>query len=140
MDAKARCQRFGILDGNKNPVWYGIFFEDDCSFSYGDRNEQSATECATARKAIWLASKIAEAVGGKVHLTLYYDAQWLGTLSGKASILASDARRFGIELEMVWIPGAENPADAYTVCGGFKKYSDTDLATLAIRRENLVTA
>jgi hypothetical protein len=53
VDAKARCQRFAICDADGDAVWFGIFYEDDQSFSYGDRNEQSACECAAARKAIW---------------------------------------------------------------------------------------
>lgn len=132
VDAKARCQRFAICSEDSKPVWYGIFFEDDQSFSYGDRNEQSACECAAARKAIWLTSKIKEVVSAKaVRLNLKVDAQWLVTGGGKASILQSDARRFNVELNLEWIPGTSNPADEWTIASGFKKWNDNDLAALA---------
>lgn len=132
VDAKARCQRFAICNRAGKSVWYGIFFEDDQSFSYGDRNEQSACECAAARKAIWFASKIKESVGATaIRLILKVDAQWLTTLAGKAAILGSDARRFGIDLDMQWISGVSNPADRWTTAGGYKKWSDNDLAALA---------
>lgn len=131
-DAKARCQRFAITTKSGAGLWHGLFFDDDRSFSYGDRDEQSACECAAARKAIWLASKIAEAVNGRVRLHLYVDAEWLTTLSGKAAILASDARHFNIDLDMQWIPGVNNPADPLTTAHGYKKWSDNDLAKLAV--------
>ncbi len=132
VDAKARCQRFGITDAAGKDLWFGIFFEDDQSFSYGDRNEQSACECAAARKAIWFASKIKEAAGAKaVRLTLNVDANWLVTLAGKATILATDARRFNIELNMNWVSGTSNPADRLTTASGYKKWSDNDLVALA---------
>lgn len=125
VDAKARCQRFAICNNFGQPTWYGIFFEDDQSFSYGDRNEQSACECAAARKAIWLASKIKEASGAKaIRLNLNVDAQWLCSLAGKASILASDARRFNVDLVMNWIPGTSNPADKWTTANGFKRWNE----------------
>lgn len=141
VDAKARCQRFAICGADSKVLWYGMFFEDDQSFSYGDRNEQSACECAAARKAIWLASKVKEAVGSPaIRLTLKVDAQWLCTLAGKATILASDARRFNIELNLEWISGTSNPADAWTTASGFKKWSDNDLASLALPVQQLATA
>lgn len=125
VDAKSRCQRFAICGDDKKVAWFGIFFEDDQSFSYGDRNEQSACECAAARKAIWFASKIKESVGAMaIRLNLNVDANWLCTLAGKATILASDARRFNIELNMNWIQGTSNPADSWTMASGFKKWND----------------
>lgn len=132
VDAKARCQRFAVCGADEKVAWFGIFFEDDQSFSYGDRNEQSACECAAARKAIWFASKIKEAVGATaIKLTLNVDANWLCTLAGKASVLATDARRFNIELIMNWISGTSNPADQFTTANGFKKWSDNDLQSFA---------
>lgn len=125
VDAKARCQRFAICNDAGKVAWYGVFFEDDQSFSYGDRNEQSACECAAARKAIWFASKIKEAAGAKaIRLHLNVDAQWLCTLAGKAMILASDARRFNIDLDMNWISGTSNPADQWTTASGYKKWNE----------------
>lgn len=133
VDAKARCQRFGICDQAGEVLWYGIFFEDDQSFNYGDRNEQSACECAAARKAIWLASKIKEAAGAvAIRLNLKVDAQWLVSGGGKSAILQSDARRFNIELNLEWIAGTSNPADEFTTASGFKKWSDNDLKSRAL--------
>lgn len=135
VDAKARCQRFAICDVKGNVVWHGRFFDEDQSFSYGHRNEQSACECAAARKAIWLASKIKEAVSSPaIQLILNVDAQWLTTGAGKASVLQSDARRFNIELELNWIQGTSNPADKWTTASDYKKWSDNDLSQLAERR------
>jgi hypothetical protein len=131
-DAAAAFQRYAICGAERQPLWYGRFFEDDCSFSFGSSAEQSACECAAARKAIWFASKVKEAVGAKaIRLKLLVDAQWLVSLSGKASILASDAQRFGVVLEMEWIPGVQNPADRYSRCRGFKRWDEQSLASLA---------
>jgi len=131
MDAKARCQRFAICAESGDVLWHGIFFEDDQSFSYGDRNEQSACECAGARKAIWFASKIKEAINAPaIKLNLKVDAQWLCTGAGKASILQSDARRFNIELNLEWISGTSNPADKWTTASGFKKWNEEPLTSL----------
>lgn len=141
VDAKARCCRFGICNSAGKPVWHGVFFEDDKSFSYGDRTEQSACECAAARKAIWLASKIKESIGASaIRLNLKVDANWLCTLSGKASILASDARRFNIDLCMEWIPGNENPADKWATASGYKRWNDDPVNQLAseIKKGELV--
>lgn len=141
VDAKARCQRFAICRESGDVVWFGIFFDDDQSFSYGDRNEQSACECAAARKAIWFASKIKEAVQAQaLRLNLKVDAQWLCTLTGKAAILASDARRFNIELHLEWIPGTTNPADRWTTASGFRKWNDGPLGELATPVESKVEA
>lgn len=44
-----------------------------------------------------------------------------GKRAGKATILASDARRFNIELNMNWVQDTSNPADKFTTASGFKK-------------------
>jgi hypothetical protein len=130
-DAKATRQRFGITAATGAVLWHGIFFDDDPNFSYGSRSEQSACELAAARKAIWLANKI-KAVANLVslRLELRVDAIWLCTLSGKAAILKADARYFGIDLKVEWIPGSENPADRWTTAKGFTKWDSADLASL----------
>ena len=134
-DAKARTQRFGITDAAGNPVWFGRFFDDDRDFN----GEQSSGEMAAAKKAVWLARQIGNAVGAQaVKLTLKVDAEWLtwanGTdakVGGKARALREQAERCNICLEVVHIAGASNPADALTVCSGYKKWQDNDLAALA---------
>jgi hypothetical protein len=131
-DAAAVFQRFAICDGDKLPLWYGQFFLDGRSFSFGDPAEQSACEFAAARKAIWLASRVKDAVGASaIRLRLFVDAQSLISSPRKSAALASDARMFGIVLEMQWIPGKQNPADRYSRCQGFKRWDEQPLAPLA---------
>jgi len=122
-DAKASTGRFGICGANGEPVWYGRFFEDDTDFT----GEQSSGELSAARKAVWVASK----AGSSVHLRLWVDAQWLTTLSGKAAVLAKDAQRLGIDLEIRWVRGSRNPADRLTTERGYQRWQDADLPSLA---------
>lgn len=125
-DAKARCERFAICGGDKSVVWYGRFFE-------GEGSEQSAAELETAKKAIWLARKIKEIRNlPAIRLNLFVDAQWLCTLSGKASILATMANTGSVELNIQWIRGTTNPADKWTTASGYQKWSEIDVASLAV--------
>lgn len=130
VDAKARNYgHFAICDGAGELLTHGKIFEN--WFRYGDVTEQSACECAAARMAIKLAADIKSAAGlAAIKLNLIVDAQWLTTLSGKASVLASDARRHNIELNMEWIAGTSNPADKFTIISGYQKI-ESDLAVLA---------
>lgn len=133
-DAKARCERFAICGKNREVVWYGRFFD-------GEGSEQSAAELEAALKAIWLASKVRNEVcqpGKTVRLNLFVDAQWLVTLSGKAAALSDAARKFNIELSIQWIAGTSNPADRWTTAAGFKKWSETDLRSLATANDQTV--
>ena len=137
-DAKASKERFAICDKNGNPIWHGRFFENERDFN----GEQSSGELAAAKKAVWLASKVKEAIGEEdLFLELRVDAEWLTWANevgqeddqgqgGKARVLGSQAKKFGIELEVVHIPGQENPADQFTTCTGFKKWSDNNLIDL----------
>lgn len=138
-DAKARTERFAVCDKNGDPIWYGRFFPNDTDFN----GEQSSGEMAAAKKAVWLAGKVREALGlGAIHLTLRVDAEWLcwansvatddnSKIGGKARVLGEFAQRMGIILKVEHIPGASNPADQYTVCSGFKNWRDNDLRSLA---------
>ena len=127
-DAKASRDRFGITDRAGDPVWHGRFFDDDRDYD----GEQSSGEMAAAKKAVWLAGKIAGAAGETVALTLFVDAEWLlwanayfspgKKVGGKARALAEAAVRAGIHLRVEHVAGADNPADAYTVCHGYQKY------------------
>ena len=136
-DAKAKYDRFGITDADGKPVWYGRFFDNDRDYN----GEQSSGEMAAAKKAVWLASKIAEKIGEAVRLRLRVDAQWLCYANGytgaykesggKALQLAEAAQRLGVDLIVEWVPGKENPADDYTICKGFQKWQDADLESLA---------
>ena len=130
----ATAERFAICDSGGQPLWYGRFFD-------GEGGEQSAGELAAAKKAIWLASKIKEAIGeAAITLILQTDAEWLtwGEFSadskrgGKARILGEMAVKFGIDLKIEHIAGISNPADYYSRTHGFKKWSDNNLQTLAI--------
>jgi hypothetical protein len=130
-DAKASQDRFAITDKDGNVLWYGRFFDNDTDYN----GEQSSGELAAAKKAVWLGSKIKEAVNAPaISMTLYVDAQWLtyqDKFKQKGSILSAMARKYDIDLSVEWIPGTENPADEWTVSQGFKKWSDNDLAALA---------
>lgn len=138
-DAKARCDRFAICDRDGDVVWYGRFFDDDRDYN----GEQSSGEMAAAKKAVWFASKVAEAVGAEtIRLTLKVDAEWLtwanvasdprdnGKRGGKARQLAEAARRCNVILTVEHVAGTSNPADRWTTASGYQKWSDCDLATL----------
>lgn len=131
-DAKASKDRFGITDKDGNAVWYGRFFEDDRDYN----GEQSSGELAAAKKAVWLASKISEKVGGVVKLTLKVDAEWLCWANetdgrgGKAKQLRQLADRYNVVLNVEHVYGCDNPADYYTTCPGYQSYKDVNLATL----------
>ena len=133
-DAKARTNRFGICDAAGQPLWHGIFFDNE------GVDEQSVAEMAAAKKAVWLASKIAEAAGEtSIRLTLIVDAEWLcwansadPARGGKAKALAEAAHKAHVILTVEHIAGIDNPADEWTVAKGFKKWSDNDLKSLAI--------
>lgn len=130
-DAKASKDRFGITDADGEPVWYGRLFSEY-------EPEQSATEMEAAKKAVWLAGKIAKLSDlDGIRLNLYVDAQWLvaagyvkrepeGKSGGKARALGEAALRQGVDLHVTHVPGTENPADAYTICAGYQKWSDRD--------------
>ena len=126
-DAKWSADRYAVCDKEGNPVWFGKFFAQMAS--------QAECELDAANKAVWFASKVKEAVGAtSLRLTLYVDAQYLiyqDSPKQKGYELTKAADKFGIALDVQWIPGNENPADQYTVCAGFKKWSDNDLGSLA---------
>lgn len=135
-DAKARTDRFAICNKNGDPVWYGKFFDDDRDYS----GEQSTGEMAAAKKAVWLASKVKDVLGAStIRLTLMVDAEWLTWANlvqqgrdggGKARALGEAATKAGVVLTVQHIPGAENPADKYTICTGFQKY---DIESLVLQ-------
>lgn len=129
-DAKCSAGRFGICDQNGEVLWHGRFFETD------DAGEQSRSELCAALKAVWLASKVKEAIGATaIALTLIIDAQWLtyqDHAGQKGYKLTQLARKHNIKLSVEWISGKNNPADEWTVASGYKKWSDNDLASLAM--------
>ena len=132
-DAKAKTDRFAICNAEGEAVWYGKFFADDRDYN----GEQSTGEMAAAKKAVWLAKKVADETGAKARLTLKTDAEWLtwanycdpgSKQGGKARELAKAAAYYGVELEVEHVKGAANPADVWTTASGFKKY-DLGLVT-----------
>ena len=131
VDAKASHNRFGITDEDGNVLWYGKFFDNDQDYN----GEQSSGELAAAKKAVWLASKIKEAVGDDaIKLILFVDAQWLTYQDHpgqKGYALTQISKKYDIDLNVEWIPGTDNPADKWTVSSGYKKWSDNDIASLA---------
>ena len=136
-DAKASKDRFGICGPDGKPIWYGKFFPDDRDYV----GEQSSGEMAVAKKAVWLASKIKDSIGAPaINLTLKVDAEWLTWANtvravedggGKARELGEMALRYGVVLTVEHIPGAENPADKFTVCDGYQKWQSANLTALA---------
>lgn len=135
-DAKARTNRFAICDAAGAPVWYGRFFDDDRDYD----GEQSSGEMAAAKKAVWLAGKIRDAIGAPtLRLALKVDAEWLVFANrvadgaeggGKARALGELARKLNLLLTVEWIAGSENPADQYTVAQGYLRWQDADLKSL----------
>lgn len=135
-DAKCKNNRFGITDKDGNPVWHGIFFDNENVY-----REQSAQEMAAAQKAVWLAGKIKDELNlPAIGLALYVDAEWLTFANcvnegskngGKARKLAEMANKYGVLLEVRYVKGTSNPADYYTTCKGFQKYSEYNIKSLA---------
>jgi len=134
-DAKASHDRFAICGADREVVWYGRFFDNDRDYN----GEQSTGEMAAAKKAVWLASKVAEAIGeSAIMLTLIVDAEWLcwanstnPKVGGKSKALREAAQRLNVDLTVQHINGTSNPADSWTTGRGFKKWSDNDLVALA---------
>ena len=133
-DGSAKHDRYAICNENGSPLWHGKFFEND----YDYNGEQSTSEFATAKKAIWLASKIKESINEHViELELRTDAEWLCWANatdgkgGKAKKLKAQANKLNVILNVVHIKGASNPADYYSRTKGFKKWQDNDLMALA---------
>ena len=125
-DAKAKNNRFGITDEDGDPLWYGQF--------YHVMDEQSAGEMEAAKKAVWLARKIAdENTIDKINLILKVDAQWLRYANkwasdtktgGKARQLMESAIKNRVYLKVEHVPGIDNPADEYTTCSGYLNWHD----------------
>lgn len=134
-DAKLGKNRFGITDVDGNPLWFGKFFHND----YIYKNTQTTGELSAASKAVWLASKIKEELAVEsIQINLYVDAEWLTYQQphNKGFLLTKNAKKFGVILNINWVSGVNNPADKYTICDGFKKWSDNNLEALANRIGN----
>lgn len=116
------------IDGSGTAVDNSKFFDND------DADEQSRAELCAASKAIYFANKTKEALGlSSILLNLNVDAQWLTYQdhSGqKGYKLTQQARKNNIRLNVIWLPGVENPADKWTVASGYKRYQDNDFALL----------
>lgn len=132
VDAKARCHHFGICGEDRKMVMHGRLFEDSNIACYpGYHGEQSNAEVCAALVAIDLAAAAKRAVQAQaIRLNLIVDAQWLCTLAGKALPLASAARRHNIDLNVEWISGQSNPADAWTTASGYVALRDVNLPAL----------
>ena len=127
-DAKASMDRFGICGPDREPVWYGKFFDNDKDYFV----EQSSGELAAAKKAVWLASRVAERLGGVIELELRVDAEWLcwannleDNRGGRARLLAQAAQLHGVALDVIHILGRDNPADRWTVAKGYLPWQET---------------
>ena len=112
------------------------FFSDDRDYD----GSQWSGELTAAKKAVWLASKVKEAIDtDTIKLTLKVDAEWLCHANnvksgdrggGRARELGLAARRLGVKLEVEWIPGVQNPADRFTLATGYKGWKENYLKDL----------
>lgn len=109
-DANCKNNRFAVCNGNKQPVYFGNFFN-------GTAN-QAMAELEAAKKALWVAVKVKEHYELEaMKLVLYVDAEWLTYQDNKKQkgfILTEFANKNNIVLEVVHISGKDNPADKYT--------------------------
>jgi hypothetical protein len=124
-DAKARTRRFAVADRHGDAVWYGDFRGD-----YVPKEQWEAVLDA-ARKALWVAMKVREEMNcDMIRTFLRTDAFWIQSLSGKAEILAQDARKFNLDLRIEWIPSARNMADKWLLRPGFRKWNECTPSSL----------
>lgn len=137
-DGSAKHNKFAITNKNGEPLWFGKFFSSDLDYN----GEQSTSEMAAAKKGVWLAHKVAKAIGEDIiELNLKTDAQWLcwatdfrHNKGGKAKNLKRLADKYNVILNVEHIEGSANPADKYSRNIGFKKWSDNNLAELAEKK------
>lgn len=132
-DARAKKNRFSVADVAGNPLWHGSFTDGD---NKNGAREQNISELCAAGKAVFLANKIKEAAKlDTLHLKLNMNAKWLIYISKptqKGHYLTYLAQRYGITIEVHWIPGVKNPADKWTIAKTFKNWQDNDLKSLII--------
>ena len=127
-DYKQREGRYAVCDESGNVLWYGRLFDEIL--------EQSSGELEAAQNACWLARKIGDAAGAEgIALTLFVDAEYLTYQEHpkqKGFRLTEFCNKNRISLNILHVPGTENPADKWTTERGFKKWSDNNLAELAV--------
>ena len=124
-DYKLGTNRFCVTDARGKELWFGRDFDDPES--------QAAGELSAAKKAVWLAGKLAETLGDEARacLTLKVDAEYLcyqQRPNQKGYVLTKLAAKYGIGLRVEWVSGASNPADEQTAAKrGYQKWRDADL-------------
>lgn len=124
-DYKLGTNRFAITDENGAPLWYGKDFDAPSSQAQGELN--------AGKKAVWLAGKVREMFDlPSIKLTLNVDAQWLTYQSDpkqKGYELTRLAEKYNVILDVNWVNGEDNPADAYTTknASGYQKWSDVSI-------------
>lgn len=127
-DANAKYEKFAVTDKEGDPVWYGRFFHEDYDF----KGHQASAELSAAKKAVFLASKVAENIQGNISLKLYVDAEWLTFMDGKVSWkLWHQAKKLNVDLHVIWVKSAENLADPYTRDEDYKNWKENDFSTMA---------
>jgi hypothetical protein len=120
-DYASKFDRFAVTSKSGFGYWYGKSF---------DALEQSEGEKDAVCKAIYLAGLARVSLSLPAHsllLTIYTDAEWLtywNNGNNKATSLAYEAKKAGIELDVVHIAGKDNPADELTRSKGFCKSRD----------------
>ena len=126
--ASATDNRFAIANEQGEEVWRGLFFEKE-------KDEgQSTCEINAAKKAIFLAGKISEETGQKIHLELltgHEPLEWANTgredggkSGGRANELNRAALKAGISLHVNFDAERENLAKAQVALGGHLGWKD----------------
>lgn len=109
--AKARTRRFAVCNDAGEPVWHGRDSHD----------KQWAAELGAAKRAVALASRVAEREGvQRLRLNLIVSAEWLTWGSsaviiggGRAQSLREAAHAAGMVLHVEWVRGRDNPASVW---------------------------
>lgn len=138
-DGDPYSMHFSICSEHGVPVW------SDCLRSDEFNGYQPGADMAAAMKAVWLASKVRDAVeANEVRLTLKVDAEWLkyanevfngGGRGKKARDLGYYAQRLRVNLTVSHTKSADNAAHQHNIRREFKQWEDNEWANLVIKRK-----
>lgn len=143
---------FAICSHKGPSVWYARMARQ-----YGDHHgNQDEADLIAAKKTVWLATQVEDAIGAPVALVSISSAEWI--IPGKYFFGPPDdlemglapfllnrhlcdihhhARRLAVFLHMEYVPERENPAIPYTLIRGSEDWRDADLRALAVPLEDL---
>lgn len=118
---------FAVVDGEKQAVWYGRFFDDDRIWNASD---PVSAEQSAADKAIWIAGKALKQHGGEAgRLVLSVTHPELDT-----DALVKAGVRHNVDVDVRF--EEENPAVDMAQTPGFQKWQEYDLAQLIETEED----